>query len=70
MTSEQAKAAVEEVLRGISVQLTYAGHQLRSFTAMIKRTNQAIRSSREALVRTNTLVQPNERSDRELKRVG
>jgi hypothetical protein len=64
MKPEYPIAAVDEVLRVISVQLKYADHELRSLTAMIKKTNQAIRSSREALVRTNTLIPPEERSDK------
>lgn len=64
MKPEYPIAAVDEILRAISVQLKYADHELQSLTAMINKTNQAIRSSREALVRTNMLIPPEERSDR------
>jgi len=68
MKSKQAKAAVERLLTGMNFQLRNAENDLRSIRATIERTYEAIRSSREALVPTNTLVYPNEGFDGELRR--
>jgi len=56
MKSEQTKAGAEAVLRGIRTQLENAQLDLRSMEATIERTNETIRTSREALAHTNALI--------------
>jgi hypothetical protein len=65
MESKQVLSTAETLLRGVSVQLENAEHDLRMLRATIKRTNEVIRSSREAIVRTDALVQPDEPSEKE-----
>ena len=67
MKFKHALAAAETRLKGVSVQLENAEHDLRTLRATINRTNETIRTSREAIVRTNTLVQPGETLDKDVE---
>ena len=58
MKSKRAQAATDLLLRCIGIQLEDAQSQLQSLRATVNRTNETIRSSREAILGTNTLVQP------------
>ena len=69
MKSKPALAA-ETLLRGVRVQLENAKHDLRMLRATINRTKEAIRTSREAIVSTNPLLQPDEGFDTGVEAVG
>jgi len=62
MKSKHALAAARTLLRGVRIQLEHAEYDLRTLRATIHRTSEAIRTSREAIVRTNMLVHPDEKS--------
>lgn len=68
MKSKQAIAAAEALLRDTSFQLEAATKELNGLRATLERTKATIRSSREAIVRTNKLVQPDEWPDQDCRR--
>ena len=58
MKPKQAKAAAEAVWRNLRVRLEYGDLELQRLIARLQRTNENLRSSQQAILRTNSLLQP------------
>jgi len=70
MKSKETNVDVAAFLRNVRSQMEYAESELRRCTASIKRTGEALRSSRETIRRTKKLASQMKGAIGELRREG